>query len=78
MNKKQVIPLLSVVALLVIFGWLLFKLINRDVTFISAEESFQTWIWEKRSLDLAVQLVLIFAGTLGIAAILPMEDEDHD
>jgi len=34
---------------------------------------FREWFWENRSLDLAVQISLIFVGALGIAALLPRE-----
>jgi hypothetical protein len=32
---------------------------------------FRDWLWERRGLDLLIQVALIFAGTLGVAAILP-------
>jgi hypothetical protein len=32
---------------------------------------FQDWLWERHGLDLLVQVALVFAGTLGVAAILP-------
>jgi hypothetical protein len=37
--------------------------------------SFRVWWWEQRELDLAVQVGLVFAGALGIAALLPPEKE---
>jgi hypothetical protein len=37
---------------------------------------FRPWFWEHRSLDLAVQVCLIFVGALGIAALLPPSRED--
>ena len=41
-------------------------------------ESFRTWFWANRSIDLAVQVGLIFAGALGVAAILPpLQEEDE-
>ena len=40
--------------------------------------SFREWFWENRSLDLAVQVGLILAGALGIAALLPRDREDED
>ena len=36
---------------------------------------FRQRFWESRNLDLAVQVGLIFAGALGIAALLPMDKE---
>ena len=41
-----------------------------DGTF-TAEGSFRQWFWESRGLDLVAQVGLIFAGALGIAALLP-------
>ena len=38
--------------------------------------SFRHWFWESRSLDLAAQVGLIFAGALGIAALLPRGKEE--
>jgi len=40
--------------------------------------SFRQWFWESRSLDLAVQVGLIFVGALGIAALLPRSKEDDN
>lgn len=37
----------------------------------SESAAFRQWLWERRSLDLAVQVGLIFVGALGIAALLP-------
>lgn len=38
----------------------------------AAERStFRLWFWEERGLDIAVQIGLLFVGTLGIAALLP-------
>lgn len=40
-------------------------------------ETFRTWFWSHRSIDLAVQVGLIFAGALGVAAVLPpLQEED--
>ena len=38
--------------------------------------SFRQWFWASRSLDLAVQVGLIFVGALGIAALLPGGKEE--
>ncbi len=40
------------------------------------EGSFRQWFWVSRSLDLAVQVGLIFVGALGIAALLPRGREE--
>ncbi len=39
------------------------------------DAGFRTWFWERRTLDLLVQIGLIFAGALGVAAILPHPGE---
>ncbi len=35
--------------------------------------SFRVWWWKRRELDVAVQVGLVFAGALGIAALMPPE-----
>lgn len=42
------------------------------------EGAFREWFWESRSLDLAVQVGLIFVGALGIAALLPRGKEESE
>ena len=39
-------------------------------------ESFRVWWWGHRELDVAVQVGLVLAGALGIAALMPPEDEE--
>jgi hypothetical protein len=41
----------------------------------SGGRSFRQWFWENRSLDLVVQVGLIYVGALGIAALLPGNGE---
>jgi len=67
--------LITIVLFLLILGWTLFVLINPEEIDLVSDSSFQTWYWERRGLDLVVLLLLVFAGALGIAAILPMEEE---
>ena len=40
--------------------------------------AFRQWFWEARSLDLAVQVGLIFVGALGISALLPRGKEGDE
>ena len=47
-----------------------------ELVLSEAEGSFRHWFWESRSLDLAAQVGLIFAGALGIAALLPRGKEE--
>ena len=37
--------------------------------------AFRNWLWRQRSLDLLTQVSLIFAGALGVAALLPDQEE---
>lgn len=37
--------------------------------------AFRQWFWERRTLDLMTQVGLIFAGALGVAALLPGQSE---
>ena len=75
---KRRTTLIILFILLTVSGLVLFRLFNNNETATSAEADFRAWFWEHRTLDLAVQVVLIFAGALGIAAILPIEEENHD
>jgi hypothetical protein len=75
---KRRTTLIILFILLTVSGLLLFRLFNNNETATSTEGDFREWFWQHRTLDLAVQVVLIFAGALGIAAILPIEEEDHD
>jgi hypothetical protein len=76
MKKRTLHTVIAIMVLLTV-GWLLFGVINQDMPVVDdADEDFRTWFWEKRGLDLVVQVILVFAGALGIAAILPVEDED--
>jgi hypothetical protein len=37
--------------------------------------AFRAWFWDRRTFDLLAQVGLIFAGALGVAAILPNSDD---
>lgn len=71
------LPTLIIVFIIVLLvaGWVLFRVVNSG-DLVLEESGFRTWFWEKRGLDLVVQIVLVFAGALGIAAILPDEEEN--
>lgn len=75
MSKNTRHAILAIFILLSI-GWILFRVMNSDVIYLVEEDGFRAWLWQKRGLDLIVQVVLVFAGALGITAILPVEDED--
>lgn len=45
---------------------------------VAPPTSFRTWWWECRELDVAVQVGLVFAGALGIAALMPPDAEEPE
>jgi hypothetical protein len=65
-----------VIFILLLSGWVFFQLVNPGVPDDLADPGFRSWFWEYRALDLIVQVVLVFSGALGIAALLPVEDND--
>jgi hypothetical protein len=73
--KTNRILLISMFVLL-LSGWFLFQAIHRGEVLPAGEPDFRSWFWEQRALDLVVQIALVFAGALGIAAILPLEEND--
>ena len=73
MKRSWVISIVIVFSLLSI-GWFTFRWMNPSS--LAEEDSFQYWLWNYRSLDIITQVLLIFAGALGIAAILPGEEDD--
>ncbi|MBN1261924.1 MAG: hypothetical protein JXB35_14695 [Anaerolineae bacterium] len=59
-------------------GWLIGHGFSTDEdTEMPQPSSFRSWFWEDRTLDLLVQVGLIFAGALGVAALLPGQSELH-
>ena len=64
------------VLLLLLAGWLAYRTLGPDSA-AQETEGFRGWLWAERQSDLLLQVILIFAGVLGIAAILPMK-EDHE
>ena len=65
-----------VIFVLLLSGWIFFQVINPAAPIDLADPGFRSWFWEYRALDLIVQVVLVFSGALGIAALLPVEDND--
>jgi hypothetical protein len=45
----------------------------------AGKDAFRMWFWDRRRIDLIAQVGLIFAGALGVAAILPeFREEETD
>lgn len=75
MKRNQVLVLV-LVTILLLSGLVIFRAFNSEAVRPVTDGGFRAWFWEKRGLDLIVQIVLVFAGALGIAAILPVEDDN--
>ena len=84
--SREYLPWLGV-AVVLLSGGLVIGLLSRGAADSATtgqgpeagRESFRQWFWESRTLDLAVQVGLVFAGSLGVAALLPgSKEEDGD
>ena len=70
-------PWLGLALLLLVGGWWAsHRLLVSTPADLEEVETFREWLWGTRSLDLAVQVGIVFVGALGIAALLPREDDD--
>jgi len=74
--KKRVLVSIFVILILLGAGMFLFRTLNPE-PMLQAEPGFREWLWETRQFDLIVQVLLVFGGALGIAAILPFEGADE-
>lgn len=67
-----IIALLLLVAGLAIGHWAVRDRADATTNLeIPDDGGFRQWFWERRTLDLITQVGLIFAGALGVAALLP-------
>ncbi|MEE4194767.1 MAG: hypothetical protein V2J07_06190 [Anaerolineae bacterium] len=73
-NRRLLIGILSVIVLLFL-GWLAYQMVGLDEAIIE-RDGFRSWLWQERRFDLLLQMTLIFAGTLSIAAILPIQESE--
>jgi hypothetical protein len=70
------LPWLVLALLLLAGGWYASQRLLIEVPASrETRETFREWLWGTRSLDLVVQVGIIFVGALGIAALLPRGDE---
>ena len=79
MNREN-LPLVALLLLILVCGlWIGQKVWGDAERGEQGEvEAFRRWFWDARSLDLLVQAGLVFAGALGISALLPGHDEGLD
>ena len=78
--KHENIVWLIIVLVLVTGGLLLGRWLVADVPAGELDQqpkdaAFREWLWERRTLDLVTQAGLMFAGALGVAAILPGHED---
>ena len=76
MNRDDLSWMLLVIVLLVASYMLGQRILGPDTAEPAAEpaaeqSTFRLWFWEERGLDIALQVGLLFVGTLGISALLP-------
>lgn len=71
----SVLAVLLLVVGLIIGRWSTEDLPATSPLILPEDVDFRQWFWERRTLDLITQVGLIFAGALGVAAILPGQDE---
>ena len=70
--SRENLPWLILAILLLAAGWFASqRLLPASPADQEAPETFREWLWGTRSLDLAVQVGIVFVGALGIAALLP-------
>lgn len=79
MSRERALQIGVIIILLItgmLVGWY-FSVAPEDASATAASNIFREGFWEQRSLDLLVQVTLIFVGALGVAAVLPKHDEPH-
>jgi hypothetical protein len=77
-GRERITWIVVATVLLMVAGLLIGRQFLRDTGKVEVDDpnrSFREWFWESRALDLVAQVGLIFAGALGIAALLPREKE---
>lgn len=74
--RRENLPWFTLALLLLAGGWFASQQMQVSLPAGQATaETFREWLWGIRSLDLAVQVGIIFVGALGIAALLPRGDD---
>ncbi len=75
MTRRDQIAWLIFCLILLAAGYLLFMLFGGKVVDTDAF-NFRVWFWSNRTIDLFVQVELLFAGALGVSVIFSsMKDE---
>ena len=79
MKREHAVWLIIVLVLVtggVFLGrWLVADVPAEELNQQPKDTAFREWLWERRALDLVTQAGLMFAGALGVAAILPGNED---
>ncbi|MCD6287150.1 MAG: hypothetical protein J7M39_14675 [Anaerolineae bacterium] len=70
-----IIVLVLVTAGVLVGRWLVAEVPPGELNQQPRDAAFREWFWERRTLDLVTQAGLMFAGALGVAAILPGNED---
>ncbi|MCB2202639.1 hypothetical protein KQH56_01395 [bacterium] len=76
MNKRTLIVFVGIICLFLFLGLVLFKMLNQNPVNTVLDGGFRVWFWDNKAMDLVIQVTLVFAGALGISAILPEGEND--
>ena len=74
--KREYAGWIIILAGLLLIGFLIGR--STSMPQLHPADTFRAWLWEHRSLDLLVQVGLIFAGALGVVAVLPRHKDDYE
>lgn len=75
-DRRLLFGILGVI-LLLLLGWLAYQVWGIDSASVQ-NDGFRDWLWRERRFDLLLQMVLVFAGALSIAAILPIQEDGDE
>jgi hypothetical protein len=81
MKRAVLLRALVLLAFLAVLAYLSWEVLTGppapQAAAVLAEDKFQQWFWGLRSLDVAVQVALLFVSSLGVAALLPSRSEEE-
>jgi hypothetical protein len=81
MRKGVLLRALVLLVFLAVLAYLSWQVLNgpppTQAAPVLPEDEFQQWFWGQRSLDVAVQVALLFVSALGVAALLPSRSEEE-
>ncbi|MCJ7693815.1 MAG: hypothetical protein MUO40_00150 [Anaerolineaceae bacterium] len=76
MTRRSKLTWLAIFLALLLVGYLYF-MITKGPGDTPESAPFRIWFWENRSIDIYVQVGLLFAGALGVAIIFSSQNGDQ-